>query len=105
MGIDPCGAAVTRKPANHGGDFAPPTGLRRHSEGATGWKVVFTSELRQAVSNATSEMHQYSRRVYTPKATPSKSSNACSLKNLCPPRLQRLKTVSKYLDQYVEEDP
>lgn len=53
--------------------------------------VLFTEELREKVRLTTAEMHQMFRRGYTPKVKPTKSCNACSLKELCLPVLMREK--------------
>lgn len=68
-------------------------------------KVVFTEELRQEVKAALEEMHQLYQRGYTPKVRPSKSCNACSLKELCLPKLTKKKSVAKYLRERLEEQP
>ena len=47
--------------------------------------VFFTPELRETVRRDSDEMHQLYHRGHTPKAKPSKSCNACSLKELCLP--------------------
>ena len=65
--------------------------------------VLFTEELRQAVKSALEEMHQLYERGYTPKVRPSKSCNACSLKELCLPKLMKKKSVAKYLRERLEE--
>ena len=52
--------------------------------------VLFTEELREKVRLTTAEMHQMFRRSYTPKVRPTKSCNACSLKELCLPVLMRI---------------
>ena len=70
----------------------------RHRE-----KVLFTEELRQEVKSAAEEMHQLYQRGYTPKVRPSKSCNACSLKELCLPKLMKKKSVGKYLREHLEE--
>lgn len=49
------------------------------------------------------EMHDLFRKQYTPKVKPSKSCNACSLKELCLPKLMRVKKVSAYLSVAMEE--
>ena len=69
-------------------------GETRHRE-----KVDFTEELRQQVKAALQEMHQLYQRQYTPKVRPSKSCNACSLKELCLPKLMQKKSVGGYLQQ------
>ena len=51
------------------------------------------------------EMHQLYRRGHTPKAKPGKGCSACSLKDLCLPRLARREPVAGYLDQAMEELP
>lgn len=68
-------------------------------------KVVFTEELRQEVKAALEEMHQLYQRGHTPKVRPSKSCNACSLKELCLPKLTKKKSVAKYLRERLEEQP
>ena len=65
--------------------------------------VTFTAELRQTVRDFTEEMHQYAQRNYTPKAKPGRCCNACSLKELCIPKLTRRGSVSDYLKRAVEE--
>ncbi|HJB26149.1 MAG TPA: CRISPR-associated protein Cas4 [Firmicutes bacterium] len=73
-------------------------GETRHRE-----KVDFTEELRQQVKAALQEMHQLYQRQYTPKVRPSKSCNACSLKELCLPKLMQKKSVAGYLQQHLED--
>lgn len=67
--------------------------------------MAFTGELRQAVRSACAEMHQYARRGYTPKAKPGKFCNACSLKDLCLPRLSKSESVADYIRKAMEELP
>lgn len=72
----------------------------RHRE-----KVALTGELRREVKDALQEMHQLYQRRYTPKVRPSRSCNACSLKELCLPKLMRNQSVSEYLRAHVEDLP
>lgn len=65
--------------------------------------VAFTEELRQSVRNCLAEMHQLYQKGYTPKVKPSKSCNACSLKELCLPKLMRTRPVADYLAAAMEE--
>jgi CRISPR-associated exonuclease Cas4 len=65
--------------------------------------VAFTPELRQQVVEATEEMHQLFQRGSTPKVKPTKACNACSLKDLCLPKLMRTRSVSAYLREQLEE--
>lgn len=67
--------------------------------------VQFTPELRELVEGSLAEMHQLYQRHYTPKVKPSKACNACSLKDLCVPKLMRAKKVSDYLARAMEGSP
>ncbi|WP_101698634.1 CRISPR-associated protein Cas4 [Clostridium minihomine] len=62
-------------------------------------KVELTAELKERVRCLFDEMHGYYHRGYVPKVKPSKSCNACSLKNLCLPKLCKVKSVRTYLEQ------
>ena len=66
--------------------------------------VLFTEEQRNKVSVRVTEMHQLFRRGSTPKVKPSKSCNACSLKEQCLPRLLRKQSVADYLNRAMEEE-
>lgn len=68
-------------------------------------KVAFTPELRDQVRSILAEMHELYRRGYTPKVKLSKSCNACSLKELCLPRLMKSRSVNAYLQAAMEETP
>lgn len=67
--------------------------------------VTFTQELRQEVRDLLMQMHDLYRRGYTPKVKPTKSCNACSLKELCLPKLMKARSVSDYLQNAMEELP
>lgn len=75
-------------------------GQTRHRE-----QVTFTDELRGQVRAALSEMHELYRRGHTPRVKPTKSCNACSLKELCLPRLMRTRSASAYLAAAIKEEP
>ena len=68
-------------------------------------RVSFTPELRTGVRDLLAEMHELYRRGYTPKVKPTKSCNACSLKELCLPKLMKSRAVSAYLRAAMEESP
>ena len=68
-------------------------------------RVEFTDALRQEVIDDAAEMHELYRRGYTPRVKPTKSCNACSLKELCLPRLSRTGTVAAYLRDNMEDTP
>ena len=82
-----------------------PRGSLFYGEPRRRMPVDFTPELRQMVRDFSEEMHQYARRGYMPKAKPTRSCNACSLKDLCLPQLSRRGTVSSYLKRSLEELP
>lgn len=67
--------------------------------------VVFTPELRTQVKEMLSQMHDLYKRGYTPKVKPAKSCNACSLKELCLPKLMKNRSASAYLRDAMEEMP
>jgi CRISPR-associated exonuclease Cas4 len=82
-----------------------PDGALFYGETRHRYPVKFTPELRREVGEATQEMHQLFRRGNTPKVKPTKSCNACSLKDLCLPKLMRTQSVSSYLHAQLEETP
>jgi CRISPR-associated exonuclease Cas4 len=67
-------------------------------------RCEITDELRTKVRNITAEMHQYMKRGYTPKVKPSKACNACSLKELCMPKLMQVTSAERYMRQQIEGD-
>ena len=72
--------------------------------------VELTEALRQDVRTMTAEMHRLYDRGYTPKVKPTKGCAACSLKELCLPRLMKRRSVADYLsramgDAVGEEEP
>jgi len=74
-------------------------GKTRHRQ-----EVKLDDIYRQKVIADFKEMHQYYERTYTPKVKPSKSCNACSLKDLCLPKLLKSKSVKSYIDSKLQED-
>lgn len=82
---------------------AVPEGALYYGESRRRSTVQFTQELRSQVRDSLAEMHDLYRKSYTPKVKPSKSCSACSLKELCLPKLMRVKTVSDYLSGAMEE--
>ncbi|MEG0897651.1 MAG: CRISPR-associated protein Cas4 [Ruthenibacterium sp.] len=66
--------------------------------------VPFTEELRQAVRTNLAEMHALYQRGATPKVKPTRSCEACSLKELCLPELMRASDVMAYLAKAMEAD-
>ena len=80
-----------------------PEGALYYGEVRRREKVAFTPELRNQVRQMLAEMHELYRRGYTPKVKPTKSCNACSMKDLCLPRLMKTRSVSAYLREAMEE--
>ena len=80
-----------------------PTGALYYGKVRRRQTVDFTDELRAQVCQAAEEMHELYRRGYTPKAKPKKGCNACSLRELCIPRLIRTPSVMSYLHGGIED--
>lgn len=66
-------------------------------------KVIFGADLRSEVKNISNEMHELFHKGYTPKVKPSKQCKACSLENLCVPKLQKIVKVSTYIEQSIHD--
>lgn len=66
--------------------------------------VEITDALRQEVRDMFREMHQYFDRNYTPRVKYSKACSACSLKDICLPKLGKSGLVKTYIDQMLKED-
>lgn len=81
-----------------------PIGALYYGEVRRRTEVAFTEELRQEVRTLLEEMHALYERGHTPKVKPTKSCNACSLKELCLPKLMRRKSVEVYLRQGMEAE-
>ena len=65
-------------------------------------KITFSEDLRSHVTKLLAEMHELFSRGYTPKVKPSKACSACSLKELCLPKLMKNTSVSSYLKESME---
>ena len=65
--------------------------------------VTFTEKLRCEVRHLLGEMHDLYQKQYTPKVKPTRSCNACSLKDLCLPKLSRASSVLSYIQTAVED--
>lgn len=66
--------------------------------------VLFDEILRNKTKGAVKEMHDLLTRGHTPKAKPSKACNACSLKDICVPRLAKISSVKTYIDSHIAGD-
>ena len=67
-------------------------------------RVAFGDELRQTVEAMLAEMRQYYDRGYTPAVKRTKACNACSLKEICIPHLEKLPKVSAYIRKVTGEE-
>ncbi len=61
--------------------------------------VAFDQALRDTVTDALREMNEMYRRGYTPKCKTGKRCNACSLKEICLPVLQKGRSVEAYIKE------
>jgi len=80
-----------------------PEGALYYGETRRRTAVSFDEALRSEVRGCLEEMHMLYQKGYTPRVKPTKSCNACSLKELCLPRLMRVKPVAEYLNEAMEE--
>ena len=80
-----------------------PEGALYYGEPRRRTAVAFSPELRRRVEDCLGEMHQLYQRQHTPKVKPTKACNACSLKDLCLPKLFSRKKVADYLAGAMEE--
>lgn len=71
----------------------------RHRE-----KILFTEDLRTQVRKFFQEMHQLFDKQYTPNVKWSKSCNACSLNDICMPKLGKTSSVKEYVREKIMEE-
>lgn len=81
-----------------------PDGSLYYGETRRRQRVSFTPELRERVESMAAEMRAYYDRRHTPSARPSKACNACSLKDLCLPKLTKRESVSAYIHARTGDD-
>ena len=67
-------------------------------------KVTFSLELREQVEKFCREMHQLFKRGFTPIVKMSKKCKACSLVDICLPKIQNTKSVSTYIHSRLIEE-
>lgn len=67
-------------------------------------QVEFTEALRSRVYAMAEEMHDLWKKGYTPKVKPQKGCNACSLKDICIPKLGKTKSAAAYIDSRMETE-
>lgn len=81
-----------------------PAGALFYGETRRREEVVFTPELRQRVRDCLSEMRELAAKGHTPRVKPTKSCNACSLKDICVPKLLRQTSAEEYMNERLAED-
>lgn len=68
----------------------------RHRE-----RVSFDESLRNRIVTMTGEMHDLFARGHTPKVRPSKACRACSLHDVCLPKLVRTRSARQFIEEAV----
>lgn len=79
-----------------------PEGCLYYGENRRRSRVAFTAGLREEVKRLTKEMHELFQKGYTPNVKPAKQCKACSLENLCVPRLQKAMSVREYIKRSIQ---
>lgn len=64
--------------------------------------VEITEALREECRRLLQEMHQFYARGYTPKVKKTKRCEACSLKEICLPKLEKSRNVAQYISGHLE---
>ncbi|MGN0969041.1 MAG: CRISPR-associated protein Cas4 [Oscillospiraceae bacterium] len=80
-----------------------PEGALYYGETRRRETVKLTRELRQEVRTCLMEMHALYERGHTPRVKSTKTCNACSLKELCLPKLLRGGSAHDYVKARLEE--
>lgn len=78
-----------------------PEGYLYYGENRRRSHVTFSNALRKELMQVVKEMHELFQRGYTPKVKPSKKCKACSLEELCVPKLQKIVSVREYIQQEI----
>lgn len=81
-----------------------PSGSLFYGENRRRKTVEFTKQLRTRVYDMAVEMHDLWNKGYTPRVKPQKGCNACSLKEICTPKLSKVKAVSAYIESKLTEE-
>lgn len=66
-------------------------------------EAEITDEYREKVSASFAEMHQYYEKGFTPRVKKTKACQACSLKEICLPALDKSGSAGSYIDRYIRE--
>lgn len=78
-----------------------PYGFLFYNETKRRTKVNFDNTLREQVYAMFDEMHELYSKRYTPKVKRTKSCNACSLKNICLPKLSKTGSAKSYFENTI----
>ena len=65
---------------------------------------MINDELRSTVHRLLEDMHRLFTKGHTPKVKWGKSCNACSLKEICLPRMGKLSSVGTYIEKKLQEE-
>lgn len=74
-----------------------PEGCIYYAETKHRQKVEFTDVLKNEVISIVSQIHGYTSKGTTPSAKRTKSCNACSVKDICLPQLEKKKSAKEYI--------
>lgn len=66
--------------------------------------VQISDELRNECRKLIQEMHQLYARGYTPKVKRTKRCDACSLKSICLPKMEKSRNVTLYVAEHLKEE-
>lgn len=66
--------------------------------------VPLDAAIRQRTKDTLAEMHALFRRQHTPKVKRTKACNACSLKDVCLPVLEKKRSAAEYLTEALKGD-
>lgn len=83
---------------------AVPEGFLYYGEPRRRTRVILDEALRGRVRAMLADMHDLFERRRTPLVKPTKSCRACSLADLCLPRLSRTPSVSAYMQNHLEDE-
>lgn len=67
-------------------------------------KLDVNSDIRNRVKEIVAEMHTLYERRYTPRVKSHKGCKACSLREICLPKLSKVKSVREYIDSAIKEE-
>lgn len=80
-----------------------PEGFLYYGEPKRRTKVALDEEIREEVIRICREMHEFYDKRYTPKVKTTKACKACSLKELCLPKLCKNSSALDYMRKTIAE--